>query len=233
MGVMRKLHKWISLLVGLQILLWLTSGLVISLLDPAKVSGAQWRNASQPLPNPIPAGPILEPMDLPAKHLEGALSISLTERETSAVYRITYAGSEALLLATDGTLLSTGETEALTLAQHDFTGEGEPVTISPGSAPNRETRNHQGPYWQVGFSDDAHTSIYISAASGEILERRNDHWRIHDFFWMLHIMDYNSREDFNNPLVISVALISAWLGISGAVLILTGLRRRGVRYLDV
>ena len=83
------------------------------------------------------------------------------------------------------------------------------------------------------FSDNSRTSIYISVASGEILERRNDYWRIHDFFWMLHIMDYDQREDFNNLLVIGVALVSTWLGISGAALLITSLRRRGLRYLNV
>ena len=233
MALMRKLHKWISLLVGLQVLLWLISGLVISLLDPDKVSGAQWRHASEPPANPVPAGPVLEPMSLPANHLESALHISLVEHDAKAVYRVTYADSVTLLDASDGSRLSTGETEALAIAQHDFTGDGEPITVTAGSAPGPETRNHHGPYWRVDFSDDAHTSIYVSAASGEILERRNDYWRIHDFFWMLHIMDYDSREDFNNLLVISAALVSIWLGISGAVLLVTGLRRRGIRYLRV
>jgi len=233
MTLMRKLHKWISLLVGLQVLLWLISGLVISLLDPAKVGGAQWRNLSQITPQTIPPEPLLEPFELPARYLAGALDISLLVQSARAVYRITYTGSEVLLDANDGTRLSMSEAEALALARHDFTGVGEPVTVTAGIAPDRETRNHHGSYWRVDFSDDAHTSIYISVDSGEILERRNNYWRIHDFFWMLHIMDYGRREDFNNPLVIGVALVSVWLGISGAVLLITSLRRRGVRYLNV
>lgn len=233
MVLMRKLHKWISLLVGLQVLLWLISGLVISLLDPAKVSGEKWRHVSQPVVNPIPAGPVMDPLDLPVNRLKGALDIRLLEHNARAVYRITYADSEILLDAIHASPLFTGQSEALLLAQRDFTGAGAAVTVTAGIAPGRETRNHHGPYWRIDFSDDARTSIYISAASGKILERRNDYWRIHDFFWMLHIMDYNSREDFNNPLVIAVALVSIWLGISGVVLLVTSLRRRGIRYLNV
>jgi len=233
MVLMKKLHKWISLLVGLQVLLWLISGLVISLLDPAKVSGAQWRVPTQADPGNIPPVPMLEPFELQVEHLDGALRIDLMEHNAKAVYRISFATHEILLNAIDGTSLSTGKDEALAIARHDFTGTGEPAAVTAGSAPDLETRNHHGPYWQVEFSDDAHTSIYVSAASGEILERRNDYWRIHDFFWMLHIMDYKSREDFNNPLVIGVALVSIWLGFSGAVLLVTGLRRRGIRYLGV
>lgn len=233
MPLMRKLHKWISLLVGLQVLLWLISGLVISLLDPAMVSGVQWRVTTQPLPKIIPPERLLEPFELLPNQLEGALDIRLLVHNTRAVYRIRYAGSEVLLDANDGASLAVSEADALALARQDFTGEGEPVAVTAGIAPGRETRNHQGPYWRVNFSDNARTSIYISVASGEILERRNDYWRIHDFFWMLHIMDYDQREDFNNLLVIGVALVSTWLGISGAVLLITSLRRRGLRYLNV
>jgi Na+-transporting NADH:ubiquinone oxidoreductase subunit F len=233
MVLMRKLHKWISLLVGLQVLLWLISGLVISLLDPAKVNGAQWRNPTQPAPEAIPPEAVLEPYELPAAHLEGALGISLAVRDSRAVYRIRYDASEVLLDAADGGLITTSEPEALSIARRDFSGAGEPIAITPGVAPERATRNHHGPYWRVDFSDDAHSAIYVSTATGEILERRNDYWRTHDFFWMLHIMDYTQRENFNNPLVIGIALVSVWLGISGAVLLVISLRRRGCRYLSI
>lgn len=231
MMLMRKLHKWISLLVGLQVLLWLTSGLVIALLDPAKVSGAQWRAHTEAAPRSIPPGPLLEPSELPASDLQDALGISLLEHNARAVYRISYTDTEVLLDASDGTRLSVGETKAVALAQEDFSGAGKPLSVSAGVAPDRETRDHHAAYWRVDFSDAAHTSIYISAASGGVLERRNDYWRVHDFFWMLHIMDYTQREDFNNPLIIGVALVAAWLGISGAVLLVVSLRRRGLRYL--
>ena len=38
MRLLKKVHKWVGLLIGIQVLLWLLSGLMISLLDPAKVS---------------------------------------------------------------------------------------------------------------------------------------------------------------------------------------------------
>ena len=39
---LKKIHKWVGLLIGIQVLLWLSSGLMISLWDPAKVSGKEW-----------------------------------------------------------------------------------------------------------------------------------------------------------------------------------------------
>jgi hypothetical protein len=33
MIMLRKLHKWLSLAIGLQVVIWVTSGLIISILD--------------------------------------------------------------------------------------------------------------------------------------------------------------------------------------------------------
>jgi Na+-transporting NADH:ubiquinone oxidoreductase subunit F len=36
---MRKIHKWVGLLIGIQFVLWMASGVVISLFDSEKVQG--------------------------------------------------------------------------------------------------------------------------------------------------------------------------------------------------
>ncbi|MDP0971870.1 hypothetical protein Q6294_33595, partial [Klebsiella pneumoniae] len=56
---------------------------------------------------------------------------------------------------------------------------------------------------------------------GDVLEHRNKTWRLFDFFWMLHIMDYSGRQDFNNPLVVSAAVGGFWLALSGIWLLFT------------
>jgi Na+-transporting NADH:ubiquinone oxidoreductase subunit F len=231
MAFLKKLHKWISLLIGLQVLLWLLSGLVISLLDPAKVSGQLWMSPAQDGQQALPDGAFLEPGQLPVEHLNGALGVELTVINDEPVYRIRHVSSDMLLDAIDGAVLTTGSAAAEKLALRDFGGNGEIIAVTPGVAPDLETRDSSGEYWRVEFSDDASTSIYISASSGEILERRNSYWRAHDFFWMLHIMDYSVRKNFNSPLVITVALVSLWLGISGFILLFGSFGRRDFRFL--
>lgn len=231
MKFLKKLHKWLSLLIGLQVLAWVLSGLVISLLDPEKVTGQKWMNTAPDTPEALPAGVVLEPDELGSEHLRGALGINLVNRGGKPVYRIRHASNEVLLDATDGSLLTTSKADAEERALKDFAGNGHIVSITPGTAPDLETRDSSGSYWRVNFSDAANTSVYISVASGDILARRNKHWRVRDFFWMLHIMDYSEREDFNNPLVIMVALVAVWLGISGFILLFGCFSRRDFRFL--
>ena len=82
------------------------------------------------------------------------------------------------------------------------------------------------PVWQVNFADDENTSIYVSPTEARVVGRRSSTWRLFDFFWMLHIMDYDERTDVNNPLL-RVATWSVFaMAISGAWLLIWSFKRR-------
>ena len=57
------------------------------------------------------------------------------------------------------------------------------------------------------------------------MARRNDDWRFFDFFWMLHIMDYKERENFNNPLLITVSIFALFTVLAGLLLLVLRLQR--------
>jgi ferredoxin len=233
MVFLKKLHKWVGLLIGIQVLLWLLSGLMLSLINPEKVSGAKWAQPSSQTPQTIPDGKLLEPHELTVNQLNGALSISLEVSRGQMVYRIRRSESTSLINASNGSAIVTDEHEARILAQQDFTGNGEITSIKNGTAPGMETRDSTGVYWRVNFSDKARTSIYVYASTGDILERRNSYWRVFDFFWMLHIMDYSGHEDINNTLIIIVALIAIWLGASGFILLFGSFNRHDFWFLNI
>jgi len=231
MVFLKKLHKWVGLLIGVQLLLWLLSGLMISLLDPAKVSGAQWAN-DVPAPGSMPFDQVLGFDDLPAGLTKDALRIDLKPAAGGFVYEITHSDSSVRISAINGRVLKTSGEDAHKIAQKDFGGDGEISSIEAGMAPDLETRNHREPYWRANFSDSASTAIYVSQRSGEILERRNTYWRVRDVFWMLHIMDYSGRKNFNNTLIIIVALTAIWLGLSGILLLFYSFNRHDFWFLN-
>ncbi|MGB5291442.1 MAG: PepSY domain-containing protein, partial [Lysobacterales bacterium] len=230
---LKKIHKWVGLLIGVQVFLWLLSGLVIALIDPVKVSGKQWARPTTAESQTIDSTRLLNPAQLPAERLENALGVDLMMRLGKAVYLVKRADGESLISAVDASLIVIDKTDAERLAQQDFGGDGVIVSIEPGMAPDKETRGKKGAFWRVNFSDKANTAIYISASTGAILERRNTYWRVRDFFWMLHIMDYPGRENFNNPLIITVALIAIWLGLSGFGLLFGSFTRADFFFLNI
>lgn len=233
MAVLKKLHKWLGLLVGAQVLLWLLSGLTISLIDPAKVSGRQW--AAPELEKPVEAytGALIEPGSLTPEHMDAVFSIRLNLSNRPPMYHLRHTKGETLINAIDGSVITTSQAEAEELARMDFIGDGEITSIEAGMAPNLETRDSVGAYWKVNFSDSANSSLYVSSSSGKILARRNDYWRVRDFFWMLHIMDYQGRKDFNNALIIIVALTALWIGVSGFMLLFGSFGRSDFYFLNI
>jgi uncharacterized iron-regulated membrane protein len=228
---LRKVHKWLSLAIGIQVFLWLLSGVMMAQLDPEKVSGDKWTSATGAEPQSLLHQVLLEPQQLSATNLNGAFGVQLEMSRGLPVYRVQHANGETLLRAIDGSVITFDKRFAEQVAEADFTGKGVIDSVSQGQAPDLATRNSVGPYWMVNFTDKASTSIYISASTGKILERRNTYWRIRDFFWMLHIMDYTGRENFNNSIILTIILCAIWLGISGFTLLFYSFRRRDFNFL--
>jgi len=78
-----------------------------------------------------------------------------------------------------------------------------------------EYRGKPAPAWRVDLEHPKRPHIYVDAVTGEALARRNRLWRLFDFFWMLHIMDYRARESFNHPLLTAMSALALATGLSG------------------
>jgi len=85
--------------------------------------------------------------------------------------------------------------------------------------------------WQVRFNDAKRTALYFAADDGHLVAARNSTWRVFDFFWMLHTMDYAGRDNFNNPLVITASTGALWLALSGLLLLMRTFRRQDLAFL--
>ena len=218
---MRVAHKWLTVVIGLQLLLWLVSGLIFSLLDPERVSGRHL--ARLPVPVPIDGAPrLLNHQDILALYGGQAVQAIVLDRLLERlVYRVVLAGGSELRDAVSGQAVVVSAAMAHTLAERDYAADAVAIkAITEIEAPTLETRRHRGPVWQVTIDDDDNTTLYVSAADGRLLERRNDTWRWFDFFWMLHIMDYQGRQNFNHLLIIVAAGVCLWLALSGWVLLI-------------
>lgn len=220
-------HRWLGLLLALQILVWMTSGVVMSFLAIEHVRGETAAAIAAPIDLTVenyfpPAGAIAE--------VDGAKELTLKTWLGRPVYVVRGAASTAMFDADTGERLSPiAEPAARQIAESDFAGEGALVRISLLSNPPKEYRG-KTPVWRAEFSDRDETRLYISPETGEVVSRRNRVWRFYDFFWMLHIMDYRERENFNNPLIRTFAATGFLFALSGATLVV--FRLRGGRYAE-
>jgi hypothetical protein len=146
------------------------------------------------------------------------------------VYELRGKNKAALVDARSGEVISPISKE---LAEHIAVEDrfGSPAvrhTTFLETEPPTEYREGELPAWRVVLADEDDTHIYISASTGRITARRNNAWRRFDFFWMLHTMDYGSRDSFNHPLLVGASALALTSVLSG--FLLWGLRiRRGRR----
>lgn len=221
-------HRWLGLLLAAQIVIWMTSGVVMSLLPIEHVRGETAASIAAPMELTVqnyfpPAGVIAES--------DGAHEVTLKTWLGREVYVVKAASGVAMFDADSGEPLSPiSETDARRIAEQDFAGEGVVEKVSLLRNPPKEFAR-PGPVWRADFSDADETRLYISPATGEVLSRRNRVWRFYDFFWMLHIMDYKERENFNNPLIRTFAITGFLFALSGLALVVFHLKsgRYGVR----
>ena len=209
---MRKIHKWVGLLIGIQFALWLGSGLTMSLLDHDQVQGHGYRahaTKAQPWPkNALPASAVLGKGESTIQRVSSGW---LLERP---VYQAFNGEKTRLADALSGMTIDIDAPLASRLAQASYNGPGKaqaPLLLEH----TMEVRDHQGRLWRVDFKDEQETTVYLSAQTGEVLEHRNRTWRLFDMVWMLHIMDYTGRKNFNNPLVITAGIGGLWLALTG------------------
>lgn len=217
--MLQKLHKWVALFVGIQLLLWTISGLVFTLLDPKSVSG-ELLASPPPISTLTAETTVADPSAWMWSYADLSVhEVSLRPLDGGWVYRIAHEGGVELRQAADGAPLVIDAVRARRLALDHYRGEGKLVSVSYLAKPTLETRE-AGATWQAAFDDLAGTNLYFSADDGTMVAARTDVWRVFDFFWMLHTMDYAGRDDFNNPLVILVGSAALWIGITGVLLLL-------------
>jgi len=228
--ILTKIHKWLALIIGIQVLLWILGGLVMSWFPIETVRGEHNIREREPLMltaevNLLPVADVLLSI--------GAVnSIELKPLLGKPTYQVLTSEDNIILLdANTGEVLSPlNEEFALQIANTDFAGNTGNMSAVMIEESNAEYRGLL-PVWQVAMDDSEDTRLYVSPTTGDVVARRNDTWRLYDFFWMLHIMDYENRTDFNNPLVIIAAILALVASISGIWLIFYRFVRRDFRWL--
>lgn len=223
MRLIRTLHKWFGLILGLQFVLWSISGAMMALIDHHQVSAEH--SVREPAALTAPADAL--PLARVAQAVGGPiLGLRLKALGDGFVYEARTPSGVTLIDARSGRQVPIDAARAGALAVAAFSGPEPVASVRKVEKADLETRKLPLPLWRVEFGDAERTTLLVSSTTGEVLARRNNSWRLWDVFWMIHIMDYTGRESFNHPLIITVASGVAWLVLSGVILLFRSFRRR-------
>jgi hypothetical protein len=225
---LRRWHKWLGLILGIQLLVWCVSGFYMVSLDLDFIHGDSLvKDLAMHLPGSRPIVPLAEL--LPSGVVVTNIRLRALPDEESAIYEIeTRDGLVRIDAHTGRRLGPINESRVRALASHYYAGSGivKQVQLLTDRLPV-EARGHELPIWRVDFDDWLETSFYLDVATGTLVARRHKFWRLFDTMWMLHIMDYGyNRHDVNNTLLRVVSIAGIAVGITGVWLLFHSFRRR-------
>jgi len=223
----RRLHKWLGLLVGIQALFWMASGLYMTAISIDVIHGDHLAHAERP---PVEAKAVgIQPAQLAAQFptMTGFRLKRLLEAE---VYEVKHADGISLVDAWNGKRLEPlDQQRAQRVALEAYQGEGGLKQMSLLQELPQEVASRKAPLWRADFEDDDFTTLWISPATGEVIAKRHTLWRVFDFLWMLHIMDYDKRTDVNNTLLRAASVAGTLFALSGLWLLWFTVRRRSAQ----
>ncbi len=230
-----QLHKWLGLVVGLQVLGWVLGGLVMTAIPIERVRSEHHVAKFQAAPVPV-SGVVSVAQ---ASQAAGVTPVEATLKSTlrGAVWLLKDAEGKSRVIdaRTGSPLAKLDAKEARFLAGAAYEGSGRPVQVRFYAAAPQET-GKEGPLWRVDFDDAEHTAFYLSPETGEVVSRRSNVWRLYDFFWRIHILDFKTGENFNHPVIIGAAALTLPMVVTGIILLwirlardLRGLRARRLR----
>ncbi len=175
--------------------------------------------------NPLRATEIVGPIAA-ANEFSGAESARLSSLLSRPIYVVSSASGEALVDARSGLRLPQPTREQIRqVVEQRFSGPEKLVRLSLIEEIPGEIRGRKPPLWRADFDGWNKPTLYISPSTGELVSRRHELWRIFDFVWMLHIMDYGTRENVNNWLLRAFTWLALVTALSGAWLLWFAFRR--------
>jgi hypothetical protein len=211
-----KVHKWLALLMAIQILFWFVSGLFFAIAPIERVRSEHMKAAT-------PASPI--PIAVAAaglQRIEGAEAgerievRSMLARPVALV--IPHEGRSRLYDLTSGRRISPIPAPlAVRIAEADHVGQQRAARVSLVTRESPEYRAAL-PAWRIDFDDGANRALYVAQDTGAVTARRSTLWRVFDFLWGLHIMDFKNHEDFNTPLLIVATALALVMIVAGIIL---------------
>lgn len=216
-------HIWLGWLVGVPLLLWAVSGLVMIAKPIEEVRGNDLRLH---VPDAaLPAGANIA-IKLPEAGEKPVTAVTTAMESGRVITRLTHADGSVVRFDEQGRQLGRfTNVEARQLVAQKIKG-GDRIASVEGFDAAHVPLDFRKPVdvWQVTLHDGTH--VYVGQDSGRIEAVRTRWWRVYDFFWGLHIMDLQTRENAHNPIIIAFAGLTILFAGLGSVLLF---RRRKAR----
>lgn len=225
----RKAHRYLGVFIGIQFLFWTLGGLYFSWNNMDDVHGETllkqdkkyFENVNFEF---IQKGIATLKMD---QKIDSVHSVKIIEAFGEPIAQFKYFQNHhiktQLILVDNGKLRpSFSGQECLELAEKSLI---KPIPIVKAELLNRHSTNSHHEYrgkplpaYAFTLDHSTNTTIYVSTELGQITSVRNNNWRRFDFLWMLHTMDYSTRDHITNWVLRIFSVLGILTIFSGFIL---------------
>ena len=214
-----RVHKWLALIIGAQLLIWFASGVIMSFLPIEQVRGEHLVDRDSVMP--IPAGiALVAPQRIVAQAGAPVEAMTWHMLDSRPIAEVTTAKGVKLFDAATGAALPPVDAALATkIARTAWKSDDKPRSTATRVTTESPEYRAALPAWRIAFADPEETSVFVAAETGRITAVRNGTWRLYDFFWSLHIMDWKNHENFNSWWLLAFAIGGLMLGIAGTILL--------------
>jgi uncharacterized iron-regulated membrane protein len=236
---LRKTHRYLGLFIGIQFLGWTISGIYFSWNNIDNVHGDHLRASTSFISSDVDVASPTEAIKnvRQARTVDSIYSVQLINVLGKPTYQIAFFSGHtgegmhhhlhyALADASTGALkLPLNKDEGIAVAAEHIR-EGaivKDVEYLERATADHEYRERPLPAWAVTFNNP-NCTVYVSADMGTFQAIRHDQWRVFDFLWMFHTMDYAGRDNFNNWLLRILSVFGLLTVMSGFLLYVTSSR---------
>lgn len=227
--IIKQSHKWLALIVFIQLLLWVCSGFLLARIDHSLATG-QLTKLSNKAASDIAENEAKELVNINEvlAKIEHAESIHLELLVDQWVYNVQHKkGSHdymesdfSILDAKTGSVVLITEEIARQIALSSYNREGlnKPLSALGATfydADIPELPQEQNPTWEIIVNDALNTKIMINAQTGDLIAHVNDKTFLRNLLFKLHFMDYANEGSFNNIFSKLFALFTLVLSFTG------------------
>ncbi|RZM71055.1 hypothetical protein C3B51_22915 [Pseudoalteromonas rubra] len=216
----RKYHKWLMAFVGVQFLFWSITGVYMVSMDIHYIHGESLAKSEK---SKIDLESVNYAIEELTSDYPKASQVMLTQSMGRPHYSFVNGvqGKVAIDAKTGAVQALVDEAKAKEIARYHYALNHEvdkvrlikTVTDMPAELSSRHL-----PVWRVTFDQFATPTFYISQQTGAVVAKRHDFWRLFDWMWRFHIMDYDDGENVSNWFLFLVATLGLMGAITGAVL---------------
>ena len=206
--MVRVFHKYLSLIISIQLLLWTISGIYFAFNKIELVRGEQYIIKDKP--SSIEINNLNISSNVKNIEIFKRLNQWVVKLEMDAGFKYQdLLGNEVYELSPN---------QAIEVVKLKTTlSPIDAMKINESSA-RSEFRGRSLPIYKIKTDSSDDTNVYVDVMSGKIVAIRSDSWRVWDFLWGAHIIDYRQRDNINNILLKIFSILALLSSLSGIVL---------------